>query len=393
MEHSISLRKVLNISNLLLVLGAVYYFHWYEASVSSIDRISNVLLLLILSISAVYTVYSSFRYRLPHVYFVIAIMLFVFFIYGFISILSHNTFSVAQYGTSIKTGTYFIAVFRSFLPFFAFYVFTRKGYVTEKSMLFWALFYLITSFLVFYLTRQSFIRNENTADLTYNVGYLFVVLIPFCFIIKRPLFRYSFLLVNLACIFVCMKRGAIACGLVAALMIVYKDLKSGEKKRVFRYFVLLVFIIIGIYLLRDYYYSNSYFQRRLELTLQGNSSGRGALIDDFRYYFFKETSLVQILFGSGADATLRIGQDYAHNDWWEILIDQGLFGLTIYFIFWVELFKSWRKSKTNPTIYSLFGCCFVILLLKTLFSMSYSMISFPVSMCLGYCLAQENTNE
>ena len=388
MEKSFLGRSVFNVSNLLLLIGAIYYFHWYEASISSIDRISNVLLFLILVLSAFYTVYAFSRYRLPKVFFVIAFMLYVFFIYGLVSLMSHNSFTVAHSGTNIKTGTYIISVFRSFLPVFAFYVFTRRGYITERSMMVWAYIYLFVTIVVFYFTRLSFLRSYDTADITNNVGYLFVVLIPFCFVMKRQLIKYAFLLVNLACIFISVKRGAIVCGTIAAFMVVYVDIKKSDRKRISHFFVLFAFIAIGAYLLRDFYQSNSLFQRRLALTIEGNSSGRDALIGEFRHYFFHETSVSQILFGSGADATLRIGQNYAHNDWWEILIDQGLFGLVIYTVFWIELFKQWRKSKDLPTVYYLFGCCLIILFLKTLFSMSYSMIAFPVSLCLGYSLAQ-----
>lgn len=386
--------SIFNISNLLLLIGGIYYFHWYEASVAAIDGISNYLLLAILAISAFYTIYSIFHYRLPRIYAVISIMLFSFFVYGIISLLSQNVFVIAHSGHGIKTGTYFIAVFRSFLPVFAFYVFTRRGYVTENSMIVWAIVYFVISLLVLFLTRASFLRTVNTTEVTNNVGYLFVMLLPFCTIMRRPIIKYAFLLVNLICIFVSVKRGAILSGLVAAAYIVYLDLKNRERNNRFTYlFIILAFAILGLYLLRDYYYSSSLFQRRLELTLEGNTSGRVGLIDEFSYYFFNETSIFQVLFGSGADATLRIGQNYAHNDWWEILIDQGLFGLSIYALFWFEFLKMWRKSRVVNNVSSILGCCFIILFLKTLFSMSYSMIVFPISMCLGYSFAQLSMNK
>lgn len=386
--------SIFNISNLLLLIGGIYYFHWYEASVAAIDGISNYLLLAILAISAFYTIYSIFHYRLPRIYAVISIMLFSFFVYGIVSLLSQNVFVIAHSGHGIKTGTYFIAVFRSFLPVFAFYVFTRRGYVTENSMIVWAIIYFVISLLVLFLTRAFFLRTVNTTEVTNNVGYLFVMLLPFCTIMRRPIIKYAFLLVNLICIFVSVKRGAILSGLVAAAYIVYLDLKNRERNNRFTYlFIILAFAMLGLYLLRDYYYSSSLFQRRLELTLEGNTSGRFGLIDEFSYYFFNETSIFQVLFGSGADATLRIGQNYAHNDWWEILIDQGLFGLSIYALFWFEFLKMWRKSRVVNNVSSILGCCFIILFLKTLFSMSYSMIVFPISMCLGYSFAQLSMNK
>jgi hypothetical protein len=384
-----ALKEVFNTSNLLLLLGALYYFHWYDVSISSIERFSTTILFLILAISAIYAVYAVFHYKMPRVFLIIALMLFMFLVYGIISMLTYEDIVIAFSGTTIKKATYMVAVFRSFLPVFAFYVFSRRGLVTEKSMLYWTVIFFLTSFLVYYFSRQYFIRNDDTADLTYNVGYLFVALIPFCFLFKRPLFKYSFLLVNMVCLFLCMKRGAIVCGLLSAAMVVYKDFESVERGKFFRVLVLIIFIVAGAYLLKDYYLSSSYFQRRLEATLQGNSSGRGGLIDGFRHYFFYETSLFQILLGSGADATLRIGQNYAHNDWWELLIDQGLLGFTIYLLFWIQMFKSLQRTKHDSTTYSLFSCCFAVLFLKTFISMSYSMIPIPTAMCLGYCLAQD----
>ena len=388
MEKFVLGRKVFNISNFLLLIGAVYFFHWYEASVPAIDRVSNYLLLFILVISSYYTVFAFFHYKLQRVFRIIALMLFVFFIYGIISLMSHNTFTVAHSGTEIKTGTYIISVLRSYLPIFAFYVFTRKGYVTENSMMIWAIIYLLVSLLIFYLTRLSFLRDYDTTEITNNAGYLFVMLIPFCIVIKQRLLRYLFLLVNIACIFISVKRGAIVCGLIAAIIVLYVDIKNHQNKRFSKYVLILVFLAVGIYLIRDFYYSSSLFQRRLELTIEGNSSGRDALIDELSVYFLNDTSLGQIIFGSGADATLRIGQNYAHNDWWEILIDQGLMGLLIYAALWIELYREWRKSRGIPTVNHLLGCCISILLLRSLFSMSYSTIVFPVSLLLGYSLAK-----
>jgi hypothetical protein len=98
-------------------------------------------------------------------------------------------------------------------------------------------------------------------------------------------------------------------------------------------------------------------------------------------------------FGSGANATLSISSLYAHNDWLEIAINQGVFGLIIYFFYWIMFFRECSSKSYTPYARLAMQLLFIIYFMKTFFSMSYNDMTVGATLVLGYCLAQEKKNE
>ena len=98
-------------------------------------------------------------------------------------------------------------------------------------------------------------------------------------------------------------------------------------------------------------------------------------------------SLIEQLLGKGADATLTIGDNYAHNDWLEILINNGILGIIIFILYWTGFYQQARKFKKGH-IRAAFFLTFIMGLLKTFFSMYYTAITTPMAFTLGLCLSQ-----
>ena len=128
----------------------------------------------------------------------------------------------------------------------------------------------------------------------------------------------------------------------------------------------------------------------MEATLNGDSSGRDTIYKDLYRLFFNTVSEFTILFGYGANATIKYLGIEAHNDWLEILINNGLLGVFLYLIYWLFYYQTWKQMKkiTSTYIYYTFGAYFLIMFLFSLYSMSYASIAISAKLGIGYCLAE-----
>ena len=130
---------------------------------------------------------------------------------------------------------------------------------------------------------------------------------------------------------------------------------------------------------------------RVAGTLEGNSSGRDSIFKQC-WDIFLNSNVLGMLFGHGASATVGIIGIAAHNDWLEILVNQGLLGVTVYLFFWIAFYKTFRldnSRETKPVI----GSVMLIYFAATLFSMSYSAMTLPSTLALGYCLARQQQDK
>ena len=158
-------------------------------------------------------------------------------------------------------------------------------------------------------------------------------------------------------------------------------------------FVFLVLSSVG-YVTFNNHFSESYaFQRKIQDLQEGGGSGRDILYQEFSNHFFYETTPMQFLVGSGANATLTISTNYAHNDWLEIAVNQGLLGVLMYMFYWILFYRESFVKKRNPMIKLALQLVFVDYFMRTFFSMSYQAMTTSATFVLGYCLAKENENE
>ena len=184
-----------------------------------------------------------------------------------------------------------------------------------------------------------------------------------------------------------MKRGAIAIGSVVFLYLIWQIIKNARGKQ--RFIVILltaVLVVVGVYFVIDMMTSSDYFLQRLEATKEGNSSGRDSIYSFFWTYFTEKADAIQFLFGRGANGTLEIYYNYAHNDWLEIAVNQGLLGIAVYIVYWKQLYSTWRQS-TNIDAKTILALVGIIYFAQTLFSMSYADMTYVSTSVLGYALA------
>ena len=96
---------------------------------------------------------------------------------------------------------------------------------------------------------------------------------------------------------------------------------------------------------------------------------------------------MRFLFGNGAYGTIQLYFNYAHNDWLEIAIDNGLIVLILYAAFWISLIAMLFKGKRGTTTTLMLGMFIIIYFIRTMISMSYNSISLYAACALGYALA------
>lgn len=378
------------ICNIYIAVWLLYNFHWMGVGIlfPFFESISNLLLALNLVISVFFSAIVWTDYRQNTFFRYTNFLLFLFVFYGLFSVLESPRVAVAQ-GGYIKSGTYMVAALRSFLPLYTFFFFSLKGCVTEKTMKIWFWVYLAQTILIYFASRQLMGLLSSDEMLTNNVGYMFTELFPFVFFFRKSviiqiLIAFSFW----ALTFISIKRGAIlVCSLAAIYMLQnqYKHVSTAKKSIITGIVVAMFFI--GTAWVEHLYSSSTVLQHRVEKTLEGNSSGRDHIASFLLDQYFS-SDILHLLFGYGADGTLRVIK-YAHNDWLELLYNQGIIGFIAYFAFWLTWYKLWRNERRNKTeIAYLLGLLFICSFPKTLFSMWYSMANLFTTMPLGFCIAK-----
>lgn len=322
------------------------------------------------------------------------LLLLMFSIYGFALILvSPSTIHYRMSGISMASYNYIKSIYLSILPIYAFYYFSLKGYLTAERLRWWAVVFCISCVISYYIYMQQAMeklleRGSSAEEITNNTGYLFLSLIPIWVLFrKKPFLQYVGLAFCLAFILMGMKRGAILIGGVVVLYLIWQIIKNARGKQ--RFIVILltaVLAVVGVYFVIDMMTSSDYFLQRLEATKEGNSSGRDSIYSFFWTYFTEKADAIQYLFGRGANGTLEIYYNYAHNDWLEIAVNQGLLGIIVYAVYWKQFYSTWRQSTyiEAKTIIAIIG---IIYFAKTLFSMSYGDMTYVCTSVLGYALA------
>ena len=328
------------------------------------------------------------------------LLVLMFSIYGFALILMNpSTVYYRMSGLSMASYNYIKSIYLSILPIYAFYYFSLKGYLTAERLRRWAVVFCISCVVSYYIYMQQAMeklleRGSSAEEITNNAGYLFLSLIPIWVVYRRkPLLQYAGLAFCMAFILMGMKRGAIAIGGVVVLYLIWQIIKNARGKQ--RFIVILltaVLAVAGVYFVIDMMTSSDYFLQRLEATKEGDSSGRDILYSFFWTYFTEKADAIQFLFGRGANGTLEIYYNYAHNDWLEIAVNQGLLGIVVYAFYWKQFYSTWRQS-TNIEAKTILALVGIIYFAKTLFSMSYGDMTYVCTSVLGYALATyKNSN-
>lgn len=383
------LKSCFNICGLYILIWCLYAFHWNEIFVGSIiDRISVLFLgfNILVSIICMSKIQTDISLNLFLRW--IKVLLLLFCIYGGLYLIMGKQ-SDMLVAMGVSPVSYIVGPLRSFLPVFAFYYFAKEGKLTE-DMVKLCFFVLLMLYGAFSFIKTELMMSDVTRiGFTNNMGYLFVALIPYVYVFRKSIIQYVSLAVVMLFILKAMKRGAILVAVIIACMFMWTKYKESRKsERAWIIIISVLFVLAAAYYIMTVMMNDAYFQYRIQATLEGDSSGRDEIIDSLRLYLANEASVFELLFGSGADATVSIAGNYAHNDWYEVLINQGVFGLIVYITYWYQSYRytrrchGYEKSMILSFVLTYFLCCF--------FSMSYSCIPLAATLLLGYNLAKQD---
>lgn len=369
-------------------------FHWQNLGslFPALDSISNLLLAINLAISIYYSFVFWNKYKQVPIFISINILLISMIIYGILSLIGFNLIDTFMHKEAdINSGTYLISALRTFLPIYTFYIFTKKGYITEKyiSNLVWI--FLPLCIFIFFANKFVLISNdmENLGEMrTNNSAYLFVSFFPLIYFIRSyRLLQFVVIALVLFLTITGIKRGAILLVSIATLCFLYhqwKQVSLLNKVLLFSFIVLLIFV--GITFVEDLADSSSVVQNKIEKTMEGNTSGRDEIVSNLLDVFFS-SSVFNLFFGLGADATLFYGLQ-AHNDWVEILFNQGIIGFFLFSLFWFFVFVIWRYQVIKNSDMAFFLTLWLTCnFLRTFFSMWYSTANIMTTLPFGYFLA------
>lgn len=311
----------------------------------------------------------------------------LFAIYGLIRLVVNTNGWLAVSDST----TYFKEHELSLLPVFAMYYFSREKMINADW--FYRIFFLffITAIVAFVFMSMRMRVRFDADEVTNNSGYFVASLIPLLvFLRKKPLLQYGALMIILFFVIEGMKRGAIIAAGISSCYFIVESIRdsSGQKKIAF---VMLGFLLIiaTVYYFRDSLSSSLYMQDRLQRTMNGDMSNRENMYPEYIHFFFNNANPIQFLFGFGADGTLKYLDGYAHQDWIEILIDEGLVGFCFLLAFWISTIKLFFKTRglSNGNISAIIGLFTCLFFIKSMVSMSINGFTLFSTSALAFALA------
>lgn len=386
------LKKLLTPCNIYITLFVIYNMQGSFYPIGSI--IAKVILFIILLYSMYYWIYANLYYKLNSVMKAINLLLLMFTIYGILYYMFGTIAVKASTGITLNAFDYLKGVYKSLMPIYPLYVFARKGCLNEKIIMRWIPVFIIacTGSFIGFARHKISVSTYDIDGLTNNIAYDFLSLFPLLFFYRnKKLFQWILLIYIMIFIVYGMKRGAILIGILLFLIHLYQSLKeSSMTQKILVFILLLSFCTILFKFIQLYLQDSMYFQYRLEQTLEGDTSGRDKYYTFFLNYIFSLTCPIKLLFGGGAYETVRIYGNLAHNDWLEILVNNGIFGGILYLSYMSKII-SYTYSNRRNKYYNILLPFIVIYFLKTFFSMSYTSYSIYVTVALAYTFSQIDT--
>lgn len=277
---------------------------------------------------------------------------------------------------------------RSLLNIYVFYHYASIGILSASRIRIYALLLLLSMIPRYYYNQAQIMYMSNRDEVTNNMGYTFLAILPSLFFFyKEPLLQYVLLSTTMFFMIMAMKRGAIAIGSLVIVLLVCYNIFSKKNKHKFWTILLTIFLIFGaVFVVLNLLSENGYFLSRIEQTLDGDSSGRDEIYGQLWQKIRNEQSVIYMLFGRGADSTWALAGNYAHQDWLETLCNNGLVGCLLLLSFFVSLFQDafYSRKVFMKNFFMSYIVLLIIIFCQTMFSMSIQALDISLSAVLGY---------
>lgn len=378
---------------LLTLTLAIYVLYSLQGVLYRSGSVLSQVLLLIFLLIGVYGLFSSFSQpkrnpRFVNIWAIFFILLTITFIVS--PMVVYGTVNEAM-GQMSTFGQYKNIIFVC-LSFFAVHCFAKRGATTDKYMFYVSAAMIVVAVLR-YIYAMRLLQQEYMDDFQNNAAYNIVVVIPFLPYIfnKQKLIATLLAIGSIALILYAAKRGAIVCLIVSILTTIIYLLRRSRMASFKQ--VLIIALAVGIGALMFHLtMQNEFLLDRIEETQDGNIGTREIAYSMLWNNWLKEDIFTQI-FGSGLLQSVNVWGNSAHNDWLELLTDNGLLGVLIYLLFFIYLFKYINKMTGNNLLQLSILLATVILLTKSMFSMGYvDFNNVPIIMTMGLCAGLYESN-
>lgn len=384
-----------NRSDWYIASWCLYYLQGTLYGESS--TLSKTLFVVNMGVALFYVFYVNIRYTVPSYIKGLNWLLSLFVVYGVVLLIDRGP-SIVVNGEVFSNSGYIKPIVLSLCPIYAFYEFARSGFLTKEKLKFWIVAFFVVTTCSFFYEQQKRIMTllesgSKAAGVTNNASYVFLGLIPLLIFYRKHLFiQYIALAYCLYFVVSGMKRGAILIAVICLCVFIYQSFRqAASKQKMLLCFLIIALIYIGYMFISADLMQDTYFQTRLEETLEGQSSGRNEIYSNI-WEVYKNSDLFNLIFGFGANGTMLYTAKFAHSDWLEILMNQGILGVSVYLLYWCQFYRSWKKTR-NEEIKTALGLLLLILLIKSVFSMSYASYTFYINSLLGFCVANLSREE
>lgn len=368
--------KIFKGTAVITVVSYILYFSQSFLGVSLGSLIGKVSIGIILLIGILCLLRELFQRKT-----IVEISYMIFFLLTTISLLYSDPEIVGPFGILISPLQQYksIAVF-SLMLFIGISV-GRETDISEKFIANTGIIYFLFACIIYYYDRVTLGLTNDIDSITNNSGYMIVAFVPFMPYIFKCYKKTSIVLLGISLFLVILsnKRGAILTYVILLIYLGYIYLKNNKislKTVLGAILISAGMIYIGI----KEYESNEYLQSRIEAAQEGNSSGRNVIYSKLLQNFEDQTSSSKFFFGNGMAYTVKIANLYAHNDWLELLIDNGLIGVITYLIFYITTFVYFSKRPKHNTTSNTAILILFLFFIKTFFSMTYTDITGGILM-------------
>ncbi len=270
------------------------------------------------------------------------------------------------------------------LSFMVMYLVARRsGGFDEKGVRYICYAFLLLSVFRFFYVQELLQVEKMQERVTNNVSYFFVGLLPyFPYLLKRNKYLGGVLLsMVIGIVMYSAKRGAIVAMLVmlAFSVIYYAHNIRFTTKNMVAMAGLLCVLIGGICYA---YYSNDWLVSRIDRMSVVGMGGRGIAYPLLFNYWCNDGNFWTMMFGNGMSQTVTVWGNYAHNDWLELLINNGVLGVVVYGMIFITAFRFIYRSTLSVESRWAACLCLIVLLVQSVFSMGYAAISNSLYMML-----------
>lgn len=264
---------------------------------------------------------------------------------------------------------------------FSLFVFLAQKDVMDEKFFTIVGFVLLLAAILYYYQYLTMLRNslnlDSDSDITNNGAGIFMFLMPMLFLMKNKYQKWITFVVCLFYIIMGAKRGYIVAVAIPAIMFVFHAFKDNRRSLFKSIGVIIIAGAVGFFVYRMAS-DNDYLMYRWNQTLEGDSSGRDLIYSNIWDGWKDSANPLNMLFGYGFDATSEIGA-HAHSDWLEILYDYGLFGVAIYLLLFLQLFRMIPKIKSS-NMKMTYIASIILWLLPSIYSMGFTSGSMAILM-------------